>query len=395
MARQSAERHKLIGALDRPWIPGAVLLGASGLFVVVRLVVVGHGNPGAFVVAGTGFANSHQVPHGLPVVTGAGYDGQFYYRLALNPLQLGPHYRGITLDGVIRLNRIGYPILVWLASFGHAAAVPAAAILVNLAALFALGTLCALWARTYGRHAAWGLLPAGYFGLVWSLARDLTEITAAAFLVAGILMIKKGRFVIAGLLLGAGVLCRETVLVLVAAVGLGILWDWYRTRRLDGRPLAAVAIPVAVVVGWQAYVAAAWGSLPLRGYSGTSGAPFLAMVRAVHGWLAHPDNAGQHQLLQFLVLAVFVVIAVSRLRSSQAALFEKIAFVLYLILALCLSGKIWNDDPMEFRTFSELFILSAGIVMSSRRRLVLPWWVGSAALALVWVVAAGVRARSV
>jgi hypothetical protein len=119
------------------------------------------------------------------------------------------------------------------------------------------------------------------------------------------------------------------------------------------------------------------------------------MARAVHGWLAHPDNAGLHQLLQFLVLTVFVVIALSRLRTSEAAIFEKIAFVLYLILVVCLSDKIWNDDPVEFRTFSELFIMSAGIVMSSRRRLVLPWWVGGAALALAWVVAAGVRARSV
>ena len=42
-----------------------------------------------------------------------------------------------------------------------------------------------------GRHALWGLLLAGYFGLATSVARDLTEPLAAAFLLAGLLAYRR------------------------------------------------------------------------------------------------------------------------------------------------------------------------------------------------------------
>ena len=63
----------------------------------------------------------------------------------------------------------------------------------NVAAIGALGYLGAMIARQGGRHAAWGLLLPGYFGLVTSLSRDTAEPVDAAFLVAGLLAIRARR----------------------------------------------------------------------------------------------------------------------------------------------------------------------------------------------------------
>ena len=40
-------------------------------------------------------------------------------------------------------------------------------------------------AQSAGRHAFWGLAFAGYWGYLWTLGRDLTELTAAAFVLLG------------------------------------------------------------------------------------------------------------------------------------------------------------------------------------------------------------------
>jgi hypothetical protein len=42
-----------------------------------------------------------------------------------------------------------------------------------------LGLGGALLARDSGRHVLWGLVLPGYWGYLWSLGRDLTEISAA------------------------------------------------------------------------------------------------------------------------------------------------------------------------------------------------------------------------
>ena len=108
----------------------------------------------------------------MPVFHGRGYDGEFYYRLALNPLAWGHWAFGITLDSVYRIDRIGYPALAWLVAGGHRPFVPTALVLVNVAALGILGGLGAALARDAGRHPLWGLVFAGYWGLLWSLSRS-------------------------------------------------------------------------------------------------------------------------------------------------------------------------------------------------------------------------------
>jgi len=126
------------------------------------------------------------VPHGLDVRAGAGYDGQFYYRLALQPWNLARSAHGITFDYALRRQRIMYSWLTWILSGGQAVAVPSVLVGVNIVMLGLMGLFSGRWAQTLGRHALWGLLPAGYFGMVWTLDRDLTEITAITLVVAGI-----------------------------------------------------------------------------------------------------------------------------------------------------------------------------------------------------------------
>jgi len=94
--------------LDHPVFPALISVVAAGIFVLVRLEFFAHGDLTRFIDAGRSFVNPSLAPRGLHIVPGTGYDGEFYYRLALDPANLHRTAFGITFDNASRLQRITY-----------------------------------------------------------------------------------------------------------------------------------------------------------------------------------------------------------------------------------------------------------------------------------------------
>ena len=198
----------LIAALpDHPAFPAAIAVGAAICFVFLRLEFFAHGDLTRFIDTGRSFVNPTRTPRNLTIVPGGGYDGEFYYRLALDPANLHRTAFGITFDNASRVQRITYSTIAWLVSGGgRVAAVPWALVTVNVLGLGAIGWFSGMIARDAKRPAVYGLLVAGYFGFLFTLGSDLTEITAATFLLAGIVALRRERPILAGLLLAAAAL---------------------------------------------------------------------------------------------------------------------------------------------------------------------------------------------
>src|SRR5215472_3325446 len=218
-------RPSFADATDSPLVTALVALAGYVCFVALRWWIAANGNITKFVRAELPFAHPGRVPAGLYVFGSNGYDGQFYYRLALDPANLHRTAFGITLDHPYRLERIGYPALAWLVSLGHHRLTPVALVLVNVLALAAIGLLGGMLAAESGRHAVWGLLLAGYFGFFKAAGCDLTEPVAAACLLGGILAYRRRHPAVAGLLFGYGALTRETVIIVPLAIMLVRLTD--------------------------------------------------------------------------------------------------------------------------------------------------------------------------
>src|SRR5690242_7968565 len=108
-------------------------------------------------MAGHTYTHRSQLPPGLLRVPSAGYDGQFYYRLALDPFNWHRTAFGITMDQSYRYTRIGYPVLAWIFSLGQHQLVPVVLVVLNLFAVAAMAMLGGMFARDAGRHALWGL----------------------------------------------------------------------------------------------------------------------------------------------------------------------------------------------------------------------------------------------
>jgi hypothetical protein len=369
--------------LDSPLLVLAGAAVAAVAFVVLRLEVMAHGDITRFVDVGADFSDRAGLPRGVTVVPGTGYDGQFYYRLALNPADLHRSAYGITFDNAYRVQRITYSLLVFVAAAGQAGAVPYALVVVNVVGLAVLAALGALLARDCGRPAAWGLLVAGYSGFLFALGRDLTEICEACFVVATLLLLRRARPVAAGVALTAAVLSRETALLVVGAVALVSLAEVARGRRRPGRADAAWLVPVAAYVGWQLVGWAFLGSIPLRSDTENNLTyPFVSMVRAVaHNLGQLPSDHAALWLAELALLCVTTGAAGVHLTRSRARAAEKCAWVLAVLLAILLTPTLWESHA-DFRGFEDLYVLSCVVLLDSKAKL----RVLAVLVAAVWVV---------
>lgn len=363
---------------DRPVVTGLIALLAALGFVLARWQIWAHGNIGRFILVGHHFASSAQLPHGIPVAPTYGYDGQFFYRLALNPLNFHHTAYGITMDRPYRYMRIGYPAVTWLFSLGQHAAVPVVLVAVNIAAIGAMGYLGAVFARDGGWHALAGLLLPGYFGLLTSLSRDTAEPLAAACLLAGLLAVRARRPVLAALLLAYGALTRETVMVAVAAIAIVRVIGVLRRTQRPGRDDLAWVLPAVMFVAWQVVVKAATGSIPLLADGGrNAGAPFIAPFQALRNNLAHLNTHQFDQtdlwLLELAILVFFAIAALLSLRSTSAPVHERVALVLYLMEICIVTPSTWGSLDADLRSFIEVYLLAVIILLGTRRRSAGAW----------------------
>jgi hypothetical protein len=338
------------------------------------------GDPSRFVVAGRQFVDPAKAPPELHVFAGSGYDGQFFYRLALDPADLETEAHGIRLDTPYRRARIAYPALGWAASGGgQPEALSWALIALNVAGVGLLGLLGGLVARDAGRHALWGLLVPAFPGFAFAVSRDLAEVIAAAGLVGALLLARRGHWLGAGVVLSLAVLTRESAAVAVAA--LALVW---LVRR---RPAEAAAwlLPVAALGAWELVVWARYGSVPLLGDRNAASPPFAGLLPSALDWFREATTKGVLlRLADFALVIGGTAVAAASLRRSRAQPAEKLAWAFALALALCLSAAVY-EDPGDFRVVAELWVLSALVVLADPRRRFVPLFL--AALPLCGAVA--------
>lgn len=348
---------------DHPLAPALVGVLGACVVLAIHLGRAG-GDVATFVHAARPWADPTMLAANVPVVT-AGYDGMFYYRLALDPFTDRVTDRGITLDlPAYRQQRILYPLLAWAASGADAGRVPLALVLVNVAGMFAIGWLGGSLARDARLHALWGSLFAAYPGFVPTLTNDLTEIVAAAFTLAALRSLRAERPIASAGALALAALARETTALLTAAVGV---------TRFAASPRAwprwlPFALPALVLGAWQVTLALRWRVPPVGQSAEAFDPPLLGLLAAA--WL-NGERLGPGAALAWVatvgsVLAM-VVIGTRALRGAARA-HERAAWYAYLALATVLEANIWANEAIV-RTLMELGMITCVLALGAPGRL--------------------------
>jgi hypothetical protein len=365
-----------LSRLNHPLVPGVLSLLAWTGYVVARWQVWAKGHLNLFVVVGTKYTHRHQLPPGLMIADyhAAGYDGQFYYRLALNPLNWSKTAYGISMDQSYRYTRIGYPFLAWLGSFGQHDLVPASLIAVNLVCVGAMAALGGMFARDGGRHALWGLLFAAYFGLAISMGRDTAEPLAEACLLAGLLAYRRNRWVLSAAAFAFGALTRETILFAPAAIALVRLYSIVRGRVRPGLPdLVWVAPAVAYGAIELAARVALKGEFPvLSDNSRNLATPFTALIDALRYDAARINTSHlgpwDISLLEYATLALFILAGLLVIVVTQAPVHERIAFVFFVLELGLLSSQIWMSVFGDGRSLIEPYLFALIMLFATPKR---------------------------
>jgi hypothetical protein len=369
---------------NHPAVPAVIAFLVWLGYAIARFEVWAKGHLSLFVVAGCcvgdhGYTYPHQLPPGLMIAdpNSAGYDGQFYYRLALNPFNWAKTAYGITMDQPYRYTRIGYPLLAWLTSFGQHDLVPASLLALNLLSVAAMAYFGAIFARDGGRHALWGLAFAAYFGLAVSVGRDTGEPLAEAFMLAGLLAYRRNRWVLSGATFAFAAITRETILLAPAAIAIVRLIAFARRKERPGLPDVAWLAP-AIAYGLDELAA----KFVLKGYFAQSslmgdttrnlGTPFAAMVDALKYDFAHIDTGhlGLYDinLFEYATLALFIVAGIAVIAITTAPMHERIAFAFFVLELGTLSSLIWTSTFSDGRSMIEPYLFALILLLATPKR---------------------------
>ncbi len=275
--------------------PWQVVLGLA-LVYLAAVFALNAADPLTFVTLGACYAACQGVETCDPEVD-AGYDGQFAYYIARDPLHAAP-----CLDvPAYRYQRILLPLLGRALALGDARWLPLALVAVNLTALVA-ATAALERLLTAQRVSRWYALVFGLFvGVFMGVRLSTTEPLAYGLVVAAVWLHARGRAGLGAAAFLLAALAKETTLAFAAGYGLSYL--------LAGRWRAALRL--ALVVGapfalWQAALYLWLGAFGV-GSGGALNSPFE--VIPFNGfWRVAYDPTGSPRV--FLVMSIYTLPAV-------------------------------------------------------------------------------------
>jgi hypothetical protein len=347
-----------IRRLVAPVLIVAVVLALS----IASGLVKYHGNLAGFIQFGREFAGDTHPPAGAPVNSPLGYDGQFFYVQALDPLLLhNSTVSALHAAGAgFRMQRFAYPALAFLLAAGQRGAIPFTLLAINVIVAIALAGGFAVYARRRGWSTLWAVPIALMPGMLLPVLRDLSDPLATATMLAGLLLWAGGRRWPAALALTVAVLSREVMVLAVLAVAAEAGVRMWRSRGEPGAwraILAAVwpviALPAAAFALWEAYVTIRYG-----GAVGGSdvGLPFVNLVNEVTSSIRQDPAPEAGFDLIYVLLMVAASAAAFRSLRNRVTVTSAGAAALSLGVLVPTLGDVWSDTRLSAPLFALLLV---------------------------------------
>ena len=407
--------RSIIDSLTNRYLPiffvGVLLYFAA---ISLRLAIAG-GDPSILILPGEKFCNVDEIPENLIVKPeyGIGYDGQFYYRLSLNPFTNKETEYGITFDfPVYRSQRVLLSFITWIVTFGNHDLVVYALPMVNFLMVILLIYFCVQICRYFQWGAYEALLLFLYPGYLLILARTLTGVTSAAFVAGGIFFLLNKRYWLSGICLSLSVLARETTLILPFGMFVTLIAHFsYQLIANENhskskielfmrylKMMPATVLPGLTYIIWQVILYWNWQGLPVTEPTKALGLPFVGFSQAVMKFVNNPNISWsyliRHVLNISMILGVgFLLLHVFFKNLNLKSLKEEKEFGLSFLLTLplllygmfstFLAFGVWEEDWAFLRSQNEFYLL--GMLVLIHQKHPLRWLVGSAAI-LIWLL---------
>jgi hypothetical protein len=184
-----------------------------------------------------------------------GYDGQFAYYIAAEPMGAAEY-----LDNpAYRYQRILYPLLAWLLSFGgNTIVLPWILLAINIMMIVLMSYVLAMILGAKGISAWYALGSLFFAGVLISVRADLNEPLAICLALGGMYFSYREKWIWASMCLGLAILAKETAV----AFSLGIVaWlIWQKRLRIA---LALTLFGLLPAILWGIFLTTWLGQSPL------------------------------------------------------------------------------------------------------------------------------------
>ena len=318
-----------------------------------------------------------------------GYDGQFYFRLALDPFTDQRKAYGISLDApVVRQQRILLPFFTWLIARGDLEITPPVMMAINLGAVAGCAFVTGLLLIGFGISAWYGLLFALYPGFAVSAGRYLTEPLALFLILSSLLMLVHRKNLVAAILLSLAVLARETATLVVAAG----FFTWLSGKILQNGNknhfsphFSFWLYPTVTFFLWQFWLWNNWSIVLLDGENISKiGAPLAGLIRATAGNITNLNPETGFYLVMLFAFVVYQIFVCRWIRHFPLLLL--ISWACYVLLASCTKTAVWSNSTSFLRVSAEMnmvALLAYVIVKKRPGNIFVSFWL------LAWILTAG------
>lgn len=274
-------------------------------------------------------ASAKAVDPGFRLVNQGGYDGQFYWGIAVDPIARGNVHQSFDTAPY----RYGHPLLGWLGwgfSVGQARFAAAALAVLGVLSMAAAGAAAAALGLVRGRSGAEALFVALNPGLLYAAAHGLTEPLSAALLLGALYGYVRDRPRLMYPCLVLLPLSKEQFVLVPIALA---VWELARRGRriADIVPLVATLVPT---VAWWVYARLTLGAWFTSG-SHALGAPFVGWGRALVDAGIHSltDDATANQLGEVTVVVLVALLGLLAFAAVRAIHLRGPIDLVYLVLA--------------------------------------------------------------
>jgi hypothetical protein len=294
----------IIQAFIKDWLRPWWVVSVASLIYLVLTVATNGGDPLALATLGTRFSE------GGPAGT-EGYDGQFAYYIAMDPLN---GWQKCDVPAY-RYQRILYPLLARALALGKDTAIPYALPLIGVVALGVGTWLTERILCQYGMSRWYAITYGLYAGQLMSIRLDLNEPLAYALVMAAILFLERNRWGWGVAMFGLAALAKETALVFVGGYLL------YLLVRRQWRQSVGLALGVGMpFVAWQA-VLWAWLGRPGLG-SGGAGATGWEVIPYRGLWSVGAVDLRVLALLALIIVPLAVIPSLAGLWATGRDLYR-------------------------------------------------------------------------
>ena len=360
----------------------------SSIFIL-RFIMGGF-DPSYFIVASQNFVEKEYLTQDI-MIRDKGYDGQFFYRYALNPFSKDIHYNefhqgnhGIKVDKLkYRRARVLYPLTAWALALGYQPFVPYTLIFVNI---FAFLLIIKISTQLVNRNKAppyYAYFPLLISGLYLGVARDLSDTMTCAMLALSYLLFvqkKTGWFLVASTL---ALFSRESSAFYLFIPYILLFIERFHTPSLAGRikGILPLFLPWLCFLLWSLFLSSLYpeqqGQSLLAGIQKHFGIPFRGMYDAL-------TNINEAYSLLYVIVRRLIYILWSlmlfglcfREISKNKETIKKgwMYWNLWASLAFCLSYTYFiYIDPWSFvRVLAPAHLFCFFFLIENKSRL--PWW---------------------